>query len=350
MVGGAETFAVQLAQAQLEQGHDVHLLCIRDKGPLWDRMSEALRSRTTVVAKRSRFDATVLPRAARALRAARPHVVHTHLFTSHAWGTAAAFLARVPTVVHTQHACHDDEYIYLPWFRRRLSHGVDALVGCSEAVVADVQRRHYAPHTRHVRCIDNGIPLGGRPRATLDHSPLRVGTVGRMVEVKGQRFLIEAVALLRDRGIDVELVLIGDGELRPDLEDRVRELGIGDRTRFTGLVSDVPDRLAALDLFVLPSLSEALPITLLETAAAGLPMLVTSGGGCGTLVEAGAGGWIVPPGDAESLAERIEAYEEMRPDTRRAMGQASYDLVMSRYDIRSTAARYEALYRELLTS
>ena len=146
VVGGAETFATQLAHAQHTLGHEVHLLVLKDGGPLQERLSPEVRAHTTFIGKRHRWDATVLPRAARFLRSIRPDVVHTHLFTSLSWGTTAARLARVPVVLHTQHACHDDEYAYLPPVRRALSFGVDAVVGCSEAVVRDVHRRNYAPH------------------------------------------------------------------------------------------------------------------------------------------------------------------------------------------------------------
>jgi glycosyltransferase involved in cell wall biosynthesis len=347
VVGGAETFALQLSEALLDAGHDAWLVTLKGGGPLADRRSAALAERTVVLSKRSRWDASVLPRAVAALRRIDPDVVHTHLFTALSWGTVAARAAGVPVVVHTQHACHDDEYAYLPAVRRQLSRAVDEVVGCSPAVVRDVHRRGYSPYAP-VRCIENGIPLAGRPQASLDGAPLRVGTVGRMVPIKGQTHLVTAVGLLRDQGVHVHLTLVGDGEVRDALEAQVDRLDLRDRVTFTGRVADVPDRLAAMDLFVLPSLSEALPIAALEAAAAGLPMLVTTGGGGPTLLEAGASGWAVPPGDAAALAERIAHYAALPVDERQRLGAASKALVLAEYDIASTASAYVDLYRSLL--
>ncbi len=349
VVGGAEVFALQLTDALLDAGHDAWLLSLKGGGPLASRRSEAILERSVLLHKRFRFDASVLPRAAAALRRIGPDVVHTHLFTALSWGTVAARIAGVPVVVHTQHACHDDEYSYLPHVRRQLSRGVDAVVGCSPSVVDDVARRHYSPHAP-VSCIENGISLRDRPVASLDGAPLVVGTVGRMVPIKGQIHLIDAVAELIREGLSVRLVLMGDGPERSRLQARVAELGIPDHVQFTGRVDDVPERLAALDLFVLPSLSEALPIALIEAAAAGLPMLVTTGGGGPTLLASGASGWAVEPGDSRALAERIAAYAQVPVAERRAMGEASRALALARYDIATTASAYAALYERLLTT
>lgn len=344
VLGGAEAFGVALSDAMLEAGHEVWLVTLNEGEALLSRMSPALRERRLHVPKRGRVDPTVLPRLAARLRALGPDVVHTHLFTGLAWGTVAARLARVPVVVYTEHACHADDEAWVPWLRRPLSGMVDHVVGCSPAAVEAVARHRWAPYAP-VSCIDNGVPMRGRPRAALDG--LHLGTVGRLVPIKGQRFLVEAVALLRDRGLDVRLTIVGDGPLRAELEAQVVQLALGDRVTLAGPSDDVPGWMGRFDLFVLPSLSEALPMTLLEAGAAGLPLLVTTGGGGPTLLEAGAGGWAVPPGDAGALAERIAAYAALDLDARRALGEASRAVVEARYGIAGTAERYVALFRAL---
>lgn len=346
-VGGAETFVVQLAEEQLRQGHDVHLVCVSGGGPLESRLSPALRSRLHITGKRSRYDATVLPRLVALLRRLRPDVVHTHLFTAQSWGTVAARMARVPVVVHTEHACHPDEERLVPFVRRRLARLLDRVIACSSAVDEDVARNRFAPPEKR-RLVENGIPLDGRPRATLDGDPLRVGCVGRLVPIKGHTFLVKAMGLLRDRGVPVVLKLMGDGPLRDELAAEIRALGLEDRVTLVGEVSDVARRLAEVDLFVLPSLSEGLPMTLLEASAAGLPLLVTSGGGGGLLIEAGAGGWVVPVSDPAALADRIADYAAMDLDDRRSLGQRSLALVTERYGLPGVARRLEAIYREVL--
>jgi len=344
-VGGAEAFASQLSEALLELGAAVWLVCLVEAGSLTERLSPRLRGRVRVIGKRGRWDAAVVPKTARVLRHLRPDVVHTHLFTALSWGGLAARLARVPTHVHTQHGVHE-ELGYVARVDRALCRRVDHLVCCSPAVEAVVRARGYAP----ARCsvIENGIPLAGRPRASLDGRT--VGTVGRMVPEKGQRHLVEAIALLAADGVDVRLELVGDGPLRPELEALVAERGLQDRVRFTGQVDDVPARLAGHDLFALPSLTEALPVALLEAGAAGLPVLLTETGGARLLVEQGAGGWVVPSADPGALAARIRAYLELELSERRALGERSHALVTRDYSISASAEHHLALYRALTRS
>ncbi len=339
--GGAETFVTRLAEAQRRAGHTVHLVCISKLGPLLDQLSPELRENTHLIGKSSRWDVSALPRLVALFRRLKPDVVHTHLFTGLSWGTAAARLAGVPVVVDTEHACHDDEYAYLPPIRRLLSYGVDAVVGCSEAVSREVRRRHYAPGYK-VLTVDNGIPLEGRPRAPM--TGLHVGTVGRLVEVKGQKYLVEAMRLVRDRGVEMSCTIVGDGPLEAELRAQVAALGLDGVVTLAGASSEVPAWLARFDLFCLPSLSEGLPMTLLEASAAGLPMLVTSGGGGGILIEAGAGGWVVPPGDAAALADKLCAFAAMSLEDRRALGERSLRLVHERYSVDVCVAAYDRLY------
>lgn len=343
--GGAETFVTRLAEAQRRAGHTVHLVCISALGPLEAQLSPELAANVHLVGKRSRWDATALPRLVALFRRLKPDVVHTHLFTGLSWGTVAARLAGVPVVVDTEHACHDDEYAYLPPIRRALSYGVDAVVGCSQAVSDEVRRRHHAPNYKVVT-IDNGLPLDGRPRASL--TGLRVGTVGRLVEVKGQKYLIDAMRVVRDRGVPMTCTLVGDGPLHDALAAQIAAHGLEDVVTLAGASADVPGWMASFDLFCLPSLSEGLPMTLLEAGAAGLPLLVTSGGGGGILIEAGAGGWVVPPGDAAALADRLCAYAALDPAARRALGDQSYAVVHARYSVDVCLAAYDRLYRKHL--
>lgn len=342
-MGGAEVFAVTLGEALRAAGHEVHLVVLSDAGPLRSRLGAAWDGRVTVVPKRARFDATVLPRLVAVLRHLRPDVVHAHLFTALAWGAVASAAARVPAFVYTEHAAHDDEYPYLAHVRRALSPLVSAVVGCSPAVMERLERDRLAPGVS-AHLVGNGIVVAGRPRATLDGVPLRIGTVGRLVAIKGQAWLVRAVARVRDAGVDVRLVIVGDGPLRAELEAERETLGLGEVVELAGAQSDVDRWMAGFDLFVLPSLSEALPMTLLEAGAAGLPMIVTTGGGGPTLLQEGAGGEAVAPADDVALADAILRYAHLPLAARRALGEASAAVVASRYTVEAAARAYVGVY------
>jgi glycosyltransferase involved in cell wall biosynthesis len=342
VLGGAEVFATQLSAALADLGHDVQLLALRDEGPLRARLSDELAASTRVIPKRGRVDPTLIPRLAAAVRGA--DVVHSHLFTGLAWGTVAARLARVPVVVYTEHACHADDEAFVPPLRRALGRALDHVIACSDATRDAIARHRWFPGAP-ISVIPNGIPLTGRPLAAARPGPLRVGTVGRLVEVKGQVHLIDAVARLVDEGLDVTLTVWGEGPLRAELEARAAKLGA--RARLPGATDQVPQVLADLDVFVLPSLSEAMPITLLEAAAAGLPLVVTSSGGASTLLAAGAGGLVVPPADPAALADALRQLAAQSPEARADLGAASRRTVEAGFSIHRTAEAHVALYQRL---
>jgi glycosyltransferase involved in cell wall biosynthesis len=138
-------------------------------------------------------------------------------------------------------------------------------------------------------------------------------SVGNLVEVKGHRYLIEALELLRDSGVDASLDMVGDGHLRPQLEHRVEELGIGDRVRFHGHVPKqrVAEMMRRADVFVLPSLWENMPCVLLEAMAAGLPAVASSVGGVPEIIDR-ASGVLAEPGSPAALAAAVQEVARSR--------------------------------------
>ena len=145
---------------------------------------------------------------------------------------------------------------------------------------------------------------------------------------------------------DVDLLLVGDGPLRGDLTAQAASLGITDRVRFLGVRNDVPELLAASDIFALTSVSEAASLTLLEAMASRLPVVVTAVGGNPELVRAGIDGLLVPRGDAVATAEAIGTLLD-DPDQARSMGQAGAARVAEVFRLERTIGRYYDLYVEL---
>jgi glycosyltransferase involved in cell wall biosynthesis len=176
---------------------------------------------------------------------------------------------------------------------------------------------------------------------------LLVGTVGRLHPQKGFASLLAAVARVRERLPAIRLLLVGGGALRRDLVARAEALGLAEVVIFAGSRGDVPEILAALDLFVLPSLWEGLPNAVLEAMAAGLPVVATAAGGTPEVVVDGETGLLVPPGDVTALAEAIERLLR-DPGLRRKMGEAGRKRVEGHFTIEQTVAQTVALYETLL--
>lgn len=171
----------------------------------------------------------------------------------------------------------------------------------------------------------------------------RLVFVGRIAPVKGLRVLMEALTALRDELPDLELVLVGDGPERRDIEAAARPLG--NRVRFTGYLSqdEVAEELKEADIAVLPSFAEGVPVFLMEALASGKPVIATQVAGVGELIENGESGILVSPGDLEGLVDAIRALAG-DPDRRANMGAKGRLKVAAEFDIDQEAARLARLF------
>jgi colanic acid/amylovoran biosynthesis glycosyltransferase len=172
-------------------------------------------------------------------------------------------------------------------------------------------------------------------------SPPRLVCVGRLCEQKGQLLLVEAVGRLLRDGVSVELVLVGDGEMRPQVEALVSRLGIEASVRITGWATaqQVRQELLNARAMVLPSFAEGLPVVLMEAMALRCVVVTTCIAGIPELIEHGRSGLLVPAGDVEALVTALRQVMEMDDDTRRRIGDAAAERVRQRHDARQEAAR-----------
>jgi colanic acid/amylovoran biosynthesis glycosyltransferase len=169
----------------------------------------------------------------------------------------------------------------------------------------------------------------------------RLVCVGRLCEQKGQLVLLRAAQLLLRRGVHLELVLAGDGEMRGDIESLIREVGLGERVRITGWVSgeQVLRELQAARALVLPSFAEGLPVVIMEAMALGRPVISTFVAGIPELVQAGENGWLVPAGDVEALADAMQDCLESSTERLDVMGLSGCQRVLQRHDVNVEAAK-----------
>lgn len=182
--------------------------------------------------------------------------------------------------------------------------------------------------------------------APLPEAP-RVVCVGRLCEQKGQRLLVEAAARLAAKGIALEVVLAGDGELRAELETFIKKNHLERHVRITGWLSSaqVREEILAARALVLPSLAEGLPVVLMEAMALRRPVLTTYVAGIPELVRPGENGWLVPSGDVEELARALEEVLARPAAELRAMGEAARRRALERHSIDTEAGKLAALFR-----
>ena len=210
-----------------------------------------------------------------------------------------------------------------------------------------VESRHWAKvHVVHCG-LEPAFHAGMHRPAPTER---RFVCVGRLCEQKGQLLLLEAAGLLKSRGVPFNLVLAGDGEMRPEIEAAILRLGIGAQVRITGWISsaEVRDELLAARALVLPSFAEGLPVVIMEAMALRRPVLSTYIAGIPELVLPGECGWLFPAGDVESLAAAMMECLEAPQEVLARMGDAARARVLLRHDADTEALKLAALFGQVL--
>jgi glycosyltransferase involved in cell wall biosynthesis len=304
---------------------------------------------------------------ARMMRRFRPHIVHSHT-------AKAGFIARLaavislrprPRIVHTYHGhvleanfgrAKSTTFRLLERAAARVS---DVLIGVSQVTVDDLVRLRVASAERF-RVIPLGLdlePFRDLPSLPDPRLPVRVAAgagpddvlfvwVARVTAIKRADVALEAVALARRAGAPVRLAVVGDGTLRPALEEQARSLGIDDSVVFLGFRRDIPAVVAAADAALLTSDMEGTPVALIEAGAGARPAVSTSVGGVREVVADG-GGFLAAAGDARGIAAGILKIAEDR-DLRVRMGRVQREHVLARYRADRLLEDIDALYSSLL--
>jgi sugar transferase (PEP-CTERM/EpsH1 system associated) len=348
--GGMEYGVVKLVNG-LDQRHVASSVC--STTPATD-VKRLLRSDVPLFECRRRAgnDPRIVAELVRVFRREKPDIVHTHAWGTLVEGLLAARLARVPHVIHGEHGTMALRPLQvriqrLVWPRTDRILAVSSRLADRMAAVTGFPRERITTIRNGVDASRFGGLSGAAARASLGlpQDALLIGTIGRLVPVKHHTSLIEAVALLRDRGRAVTALIAGDGPLRAELEASIDAKGLRDRVLLLGHRSDPELVLAALDIFVLPSLSEGLSNTILEAMATGLPVVATAVGGNDELVEHDVTGLLVPASDSPALAaalDRLLASERARA----AMGAAALARARGAFSIDTMVENYARVYLE----
>jgi glycosyltransferase involved in cell wall biosynthesis len=347
-VGGQERVALDLAIGQLARGHDVSVLSLAPPpdGAMADEFAAAGIPVGRVV-KRDGIDATLVPRLASALLDRRADVVHTHNPLPLIYGAPAARIAGA-AVIHTKHGINPGSR-GSRWLRRAAAGFVHEFVAVSATTAAQARVQHdTAPGKLHT--IPNGIRLDryapdpeARAAARVElglGDAWVVGTVGRLDPVKNQAMLVRAMAPILSS--QVRLVIIGEGDARPEIEAAIAALPEPRWVVMAGRRMDVPRLIHAFDVFALSSSSEGLPLVVPEAMAAALPIVTTGVGGLPDVVDDRATGRVVPV-DEQALAAAL-AELAADHDRARVMGARARCEALRRFSSDRMVDAYLALY------
>jgi glycosyltransferase involved in cell wall biosynthesis len=349
--GGAEQVAASLAVCQSRQGHSVRVVCLRDLGLHPVDTAALLKAGVEIetLEKPPGFHFGTLRKLKDYLESHRIEVLHTHNHLVHHYGAIAGHWAGTPAILNTLHGTNTLRMASLAKVLYWLSCLVSDRVVSVSSQVHEVFRKAYLLPGKRLSVIENGIDLSQFlviPRCAPD-GVVTFGNIGRFDPVKDHENLFRAFSILRKRNLHVRLRLLGDGELRRDMVELAKTLSITNDIELEGFSLDTPKFLSKIDIYVISSLSEGLPISLLEAMGAGLPVVATAVGGITEILDNARCGWLCPPANPNALAEAMNE-SLVAPDlvTIGARGRMAAE---KHYSVERMSRDYEVLYGTLLS-
>ena len=356
-LGGAEMLLFELLSRLDSYGFEVSV-CYCEPGPLIDDFKRKNIS-VSHLPWITRIDPILLMRMFNSIRKERPQIVHTHLFKSDFHGRFAARMAGVPIVVSTLH--NSNAWAKNPMLG--LTYGLTTKLADKIIAVADEVRDYAAQYLRipmeQMITIPNAVSIerfegkfeeGLAVRKEYNISPTAplLGIIGRLEPQKDHENFLRAASQIYKNNPNARFLIIGDGYLKDHLIELATALGMQDVVTFCGLRKDIPSVMAALDIVVLSSRYEGLPVVLLEAMAASRPIVSTAVSGIPGVVEDGLTGILVEPSNSAALADAC-LHLMHDPGLRKKMGQNGYERVKAHYSMDSMTEKTVALYKELIS-
>ncbi len=289
------------------------------------------------------------------IRKIRPDIVHTHASKAGTLGRLAALAGGVPVKIHTFHGHVLYRYfspvkskIYI-LIERILSHFTDRIVAVSKRQQVELTR--ILGLHRHDKCVIIPLGLDLKPFLAVEESEnkdaLTVGMIGRLTKIKNHKMFLDGAALIKKKApnLNVRFVIVGDGELKYEISDYIKKLGLEKDVLMIGWKADLASIYSGLDVVALTSDNEGTPLCIIEAMASARPVVATDVGGVGDLVIDDKTGYLVWRGDVEAFSDRV--LDLLKDKTRRrAFGAAARNLAASRYTEGRLIGDIERLYEE----
>ncbi|MFZ3136297.1 MAG: glycosyltransferase family 4 protein [Thermodesulfovibrionales bacterium] len=358
-IGGLQKIVSDIALYLDKSRYQVTVCALREGGMLENELVNNNIKVIKLPAAKNGVDYLAFWKLYKILRDERPHIIHTHNTQPFVEGGLAAWLARVPVCIHTEHGRQFPDkkrYMFAEWL---FSHYVDQIVAVSESAKKDLVTYEKISSDK-IQVIMNGID-GNKYNGNIDRNiklkelgidtnyDFILGFAGRLSPEKGLTYLLKAMSIIVSKYPSTLLLIAGEGVLMADLKKETEQLNLNNNIKFSGPRSDIPEIMNILDMFVLPSLREGLPLVLLEAAAASLPIVATDVGGSKDIVKDGVNGLLVKSQDEQSLAKAIE-YLIKNNDIKKTFGRYSFEVFKRSFAIEKMIYSYEAIYEHCLTS
>lgn len=356
-LGGAERLASQIA-VSLSDEFDIIVACIDEAG-FW--ASEVRRAGVPVfeLHRQPGIDLVVAWRLARLAHRYNVGLFHAHQYSPYFY----TVLARLPSPrarllfhEHGRHYPEIDSPKRVAVNQHLFRHLTSRIVAVSDDVRERLVRYEGLPRSA-IEVVYNGTKASppadaetkARIRAGLGLAPddIVAGTVGRLDPVKNVPLAVRSLAALRDKHPDLRLLVIGDGPAKATIEQSARDHGVTDLVVMTGFRDDASELVRAMDIFLLPSLTEGTSLALVSAMAAGIPAVATAVGGTPEVIDHGTSGLLIESEDGDELTAALERLIE-DPEEARALGAAARETYLERFTYDAMIEGFRGIYREML--
>lgn len=363
-IGGAQTHLYDLI-SKLDRTHFQITVACSPSGPLLDTLTQLAIPVITIPSLKREIDISEdLKTLFTLFRICRRHkfdIMHAHSSKAGFLGRIAAYFARVPVIIFSVHGFAFNPEISPP--RKKIYKLLEYLAGkvsrkviCVSRADLDQSINEGILSARRVLQIANGVDVGKfkhkhseqlRKELGIPLGALVIGMVARLIPEKGQAIAIEAFSKIAHDYPKSYLLLIGDGPARQDYEQLARSLGLAERVLITGYRTDIPEILAALDVFVFTSQFEAMPYAVLEAMASKKPVVASAVGGITEVITDGESGYLTKPDDSSVVAEKLRILLG-NPELRTRMGEKAHDRIVTHFNLEQTVQQTVSVYQQML--
>jgi glycosyltransferase involved in cell wall biosynthesis len=344
-MGGAERLLVDVVKNLDQNNFSVSIICLKRFG-FWGMELKKQGTPLILAGLGNGFGIFGFLNLIKILKKENPDIVHAHLFGADFFGVLAAKLVGIKNIVSTEHNLNYQENWLKKILKKWSLNFTKNIVAVSGAV------KTYAIAVgipaEKIRVIYNGVETEKFLDLTRKYekkNKITIGSLGRLTEQKGFDFLIEVLAILKDKKINC--LLAGEGEDRGKLEKQIKKVGLSERVKLLGWQKNTKEFFDSLDIFILPSRWEGFGLAILEAGLAGLPVIASRVDGIKEIIEDKVDGLLFKKENVEELAEKIR-YLTDNPEERKKLGVRLQNKAKEKFSIKKIVKDYENLYLELL--
>ena len=354
-IGGLEKILTSIVLNLDKKKYNVSVWCLREGGFFANKLAKEGIDFKILHISTSRNPLSIY-KLYKLLKSRKFDIIHTHAYSAGTIGRMSAFLAGVPVIISHNHSVYDyynRRYHFVEWFLSLITDRVVCVSDIANRFANETQRIN----ARKLITIHNGIDseytvlekrtsgLRKELGIPVDHSV--ICTIAHLEEHKGVKYLLESASLLLQSRNDVSFLVVGEGALKEKLKILCADLKIEENVIFAGERGDIPEILSLTDIFVLPSLREGLPLTILEAMACGKPVIATNVGGIPEVVKDGVSGILISPKDPEALHSAINELLGDREKLKK-MGHNGKRVYSESFDSKTMIGKIEDLYDSLM--